>query len=469
MKKLALMITSALALSACIANDTDTNTVKNTVNATFNAPKNIIMVVSDGMGPAYTTAYRYYNDDPTTPAIEETIFDRILLGSASTYPAPISGVVTDSAAAATALATGVKSYNSAIGVDVDKQPVETVLEFAREQGKKTGIVVTSQINHATPASYLTHNESRHNYNAIADSYIDNGIKADVYFGGGWRYFIREDRNLVDEFKASNFQYINSYDQLATVNNASPVLGLFADKGLPWSLDDSNKQRLSLMTKTAIKQLENTQGYFLLVEASQVDWAGHSNDIAAAMTEMADLDATMQYLEQYTQQNPDTLVILTADHSTGGLTIGAHGVYAWHPEVIRTMTQSPSTIAHTLANNDITQKLASDLLNFTVTESEVQQLQESKYHAIEALAAFNKNKPAKKEDTKKSKKPDVQRSLYVSLKALIDQRTNTGWTSSGHTAVDVPVHAIGSNKELFIGNIDNTDIAKKIFTLLGKKQ
>ena len=193
------------------------------------------MVIGDGMGPAYTSAYRYFSDDPNTKEVEETVFDRHLKGSSSTYPAAISGVVTDSAASPTALGTGVKSYNGAIGVDVNKKAVQTVLEWAKLQGKKTGVVVTSQINHATPASYLTHNESRKNYNAIADSYIDDGIKADIYLGGGSQYFIRDDRNLVEEFKQAGFHYLDSYQGLTNLPKAKPVLGLFADVGLPWAL------------------------------------------------------------------------------------------------------------------------------------------------------------------------------------------------------------------------------------------
>lgn len=138
-------------------------------------PHNIIMVVADGMGPAYTTAYRYLKDDKNTPEVENTIFDKYYIGSSSTYPAAVSGYVTDSAASATALATGIKSYNGAIAVDVNKKPVETVLERAKKYGMKTGAVVTSQVNHATPASYIAHNESRQNYDEIADSYVDELI------------------------------------------------------------------------------------------------------------------------------------------------------------------------------------------------------------------------------------------------------------------------------------------------------
>jgi alkaline phosphatase len=466
MKKRLSAVGIVLALSACQIVEHASEIVISNVNAVqkINSPKNIIMVIADGMGPAYTTSYRYFNDDPLTEHIEETVFDRLLVGSASTYPASVSGVVTDSAAGATALATGFKTYNGAIALDVNKNSVETVLEFAKKQGKKTGVVVTSQINHATPASYLVHNESRDNYNAIADSYIDNGIKADVYLGGGWKYFLRDDRNLIDEFKASGFQYIDNYNSLNTLKAKTPVIGLFADKGLPSALDDANRHRLSTMTKTAIKQLENNKGYFLLVEASQIDWAGHSNDIASAMAEMSDLAKAMEYLENYVKQNPDTLVVLTADHSTGGLSVGANGKYEWHPEVLRTMKSSPVTIAQILSEKKITQKLLMDLLNFDVTKKEVINIQTAKDMAIEKISTYDRLDKVIKS---KSKKPSMSKIIANSIKKVIDVRTNTGWTSDGHTAIDVPVHTLGKSSGMFKGKMDNTDIAKKIFLLLGK--
>ncbi len=468
MKKLLSTVFISFALGACTTSgNTDSALMSSDTSAKLNnKPKNIIMVVADGMGPAYTTAYRYFNDNPETLLIEETVFDRHLVGMASTYPAKVSGYVTDSAAAATALATGVKSYNGAIGVDVNKKPVESVLEWAKKQGKKTGVVVTSQINHATPAAYLTHNESRRNYNAIADSYIDNNIKADLYLGGGWQYFIREDRNLVIEFKSAGFHYLDNFQNLQQLPVNKPVLGLFSGVGLPWALDDANKFRLSTMTKAATKQLENAQGYFLLIEASQVDWAGHANDIAAAMAEMTDLAKTMQYLEQYVIDNPDTLVVLTADHSTGGFAIAAGGKYEWNPEVLRTMRRSPQDIANKLLTTDISVPTLSKLLNFAVSEDEVNIIKDAKVQGAKLALAFQKLDNKAQQEYKI--KPSVKNSLYVAIKTLIDRRTNSGWTTGGHTAVDVPVFAIGSNKQMFHGKIDNTDIAKKIFILLDKK-
>lgn len=428
-------------------------------------PKNIIMIIGDGMGPAYTSAYRYFHDDPNTYAVENTVFDRHLVGLSSTYPAPISGYITDSAAGATALSSGTRTYNGAIGVDTNKEPVETLLEWAKRQGKKTGIVVTSQINHATPASFLTHNESRKNYNSIADSYIDNGIKVDLILGGGWQYFIRDDRNLVNEFKQAGFHYIDNYNGLASLPKNTAVLGLFAYEGLPWALDDSNKYRLSTMTKAATTQLENDQGYFMLIEASQIDWAGHANDIAAAMAEMDDLAKTLEYLESYVEKHPNTLVMLTADHSTGGFSIAVDGKYQWLPEILRTMTASPFAIAKDLSTNKITKNRARSLLNFNVTEQEITALTTSKAATQQALNEYFTltNIQQKKQD-----KPNVEEMLYQQIKKIIDQRTTTGWTTGAHTGVDVPVISFGHQSNLFKGHQTNTDIAKKIFALMGKK-
>jgi alkaline phosphatase len=480
MKKLLSAAFVSLALSACTTTEqsNDISSDNSIASSSLSSPKNIIMIVGDGMGPAYTTAYRYFNDDPATAGIEQSIFDKHYVGSSSTYPAKVSGYITDSAAAATALATGVKTYNDAISVDTNKKPLLTVLEWAKQQGKKTGVVVTSQINHATPASYLSHNENRNNYNAIADSYIDNGIKADVYFGGGWKYFIREDRHLVNEFKAAGFQYIDDYKQLSTLELNKPALGLFGDSGLPWALDDKEKHRLSLMTKAATKQLNNANGYFMLIEASQIDWAGHGRDIGAAMAEMDDLAKTIAFLERYVAKNPDTLVVLTADHSTGGLSIGRktaksnkdiHSKYLWQPEILRTLPFSPQAFAKTFADNELSLQQVNETLNFEISSEEMDLLISSKQEGIKIMDAYQQLSEAQRQD---KWAPRVEGPILITLKKMIDIKTNTGWGSishSGtHTAVDVPVYAFGKGSEQFKGQIDNTDIAKKIFTLLGKK-
>ncbi len=440
LNSIALLLTSALATQSCLANSHSSGKAGHEIDK----PKNIIMVVADGMGPAYTTAYRNFVDDPTTDSVEPVVFDDILVGGASTYPAKVSGYVTDSAAAATALATGVKSYNGAIGVDVDKKHLPTVLHQAKKQGMKTGIAVTSQINHATPASYIVANESRRNYDQLADSYFDERINntfiTDVMLGGGTEHFVREDRNIQREFEDNGYFVANTYQELASAPAGTPLLGLFAPIGLPPALDDSNPQRLAFLTEQAIRHLENPNGFFLLVEASQVDWAGHANDIASAMAEMHDLAKAMEYLKQYVETHPDTLVVLTADHSTGGLTVGANDLYAWKPEFIANMQASVPTVAKQLGKHKSPLAFIEAQFGFTLSEEDKK--------ALEQVIQVT----------------DVE-SLEAQLKTFIDAKTNTGWTTGGHTGVDVEVFAFGPGHEKFMGQIDNTDIAKTIFKLL----
>ena len=413
----------------------------------LNSPKNIIMVVGDGMGPSFTTAYRMFADDPNTAEVEQTVFDRLLVGMASTHPDSDTGYITDSAAGATALSTGVKTYNGAIGVDANKQPVQTVLELAKIQGRKTGIAVTSQINHATPASFGAHNESRQNYDQIADSYFDTKINGqfvfDVMLGGGWKYFIRDDRNLVEQFKAAGYQYVDDITQLDSVRAGTPLLGLFADSGMPWALDSANNMRLPALTKAAIRQLENDQGYFLLIEASQVDWAGHGNDIGSSMAEMHDLAVALEWLEQYLIKTPDTLLVVTADHSTGGLSIGANGNYSWSPKWLKNLKASPVEIATQLITAEDRGALATDLLGFELTTEEISSL-----NVIES---------------------DEPRPFHNAISKILDNRSNTGWTTTGHTGVDVPIFAKGVGSERFRGHMDNTRIAQTMFELLRNKK
>lgn len=430
-------------------------------------PKNIIMVVADGMGPAYPTAYRYFADNPTTPLVEMTIFDQIYVGSSGTYPASekeqANLFVTDSAASATSLATGVKTYNGAIGIDLDKKPHISVLEWAKSQGKKTGIAVTSQIVHATPASYIAKNESRRNYNAIADDYFDtkiNGsLKVDVMFGGGTDYFIREDRDLSKEFQSVGYQYIDNFSQMSSLKPNVPVLGLFAPVSLPPQLDSEQSNHLQLMTEVAIKQLENQQGYFLLVEASQIDWGGHGNDIAYSMSEMKALAGTMQYLKQYVDKNPDTLVVLTADHNTGGFSIGANGNYKWQPTFLENIKASSTVIATKLVLQEVKPNELTELLGFDLTESEINHFSTLK---LETQHAALEQKLSIEQAGR-----DLGERYYKHINKIIDNRTDTGWTSSGHTGVDVPVYAFGQGYEYFMGYQDNIDIADKLFTLMGK--
>lgn len=401
-------------------------------------PKNLVIMIGDGMGPAYTSAFRYYKDNPDTQEVEQTVFDRLLVGTSSTYPARVSGYVTDSAASATALATGVKSYNGAISVDINKQPIPTIMEKAKSLGLSTGVAVTSQINHATPAAFLSHNESRRNYEALALSYLDTD--ADVMLGGGKKYF---SDSLIEKFEAKGYQYLADFNQLESVNQGK-VIGLFADVQLPWAIDDPSSHKLSKMTTKALELLsQNERGFVLLVEGSLIDWAGHSNDIATAMGEMEEFANAIEVVEQYIRQNNDTLMVVTADHNTGGLSIGANGEYKWDTNVLRGISASPGRIAtDALADGDWLARMTLSL-GFEPTATESTRLTQARMQGKTVLTS--------------------------AIKSLIDERSNTGWTTGGHTGVDVQVFAAGPAASLFAGFQDNTDIATKLISLLPKSK
>lgn len=183
--------------------------------------RNVIVMIGDGMGTPYIRAYRSMKnngDTPNNPKLTE--FDRNLTGMMMTHPDDPDYNITDSAAAGTALATGVKTYNNAIGVDKNGKKVKSVLEEAKQQGKSTGLVATSEINHATPAAYGAHNESRKNMDQIANSYMDDKIKGklkiDVLLGGGKSYFNRKDRNLTKEFKQAGYSYVTTKQALKKI-------------------------------------------------------------------------------------------------------------------------------------------------------------------------------------------------------------------------------------------------------------
>jgi len=253
-------------------------------------PTNIIYLIGDGMGVAYTSAYRYYHDDPNTPNIDRTVFDDMLVGMSSSYPHDEHFNVTDSAAAATALASGVKTFNGAIGMDAQREPVYSLLDVAKRKHYLTGIAVTSHVVHATPAAFVAHVGSRASYNSIADQYLDLRIdgkpKLDILFGAGKEYFIRKDRNLIAEFKKLGYSYEDTWDDLNTIKKY-PAIGLFEATEMPSALDGKEPLRLAKMTEKALSLLEK-KPFFLMLEASQIDWCGHVNDIACAMAEMHDM-------------------------------------------------------------------------------------------------------------------------------------------------------------------------------------
>jgi alkaline phosphatase len=416
--------------------------------------KNIIFLIGDGMGVSYTSAYRYLKDDPTTQFVEKTAFDEYLVGQQMTYPEDPEENITDSAASATSMASGIKTYNNSVNIDNDGgTEVKTVLEAAKEQGKATGIVSTSEVTHATPASYGAHDPSRNNQNEIADDYFDEMIhdehKIDVILGGGIAFFEREDRNLAQEFQDAGYSYVKTAEELRKDHNEK-VLGLFAPVGMDKELDRPDEQpSLAEMTKEAIERLNQIEeGFFLMVEGSQIDWAGHDNDIVGTMSEMASFEEAFKVAIDFAKEDGHTLVVATADHSTGGFSLAQGSNYIWDPAPIKAANATPDWMAAQLVDEGkpIEEVLTIQNVGFELTDEEIQSVKEALHSGDE----------------------DLRTIVDDAIEKIYDTRSNTGWTTGGHTGEDVNVYAFGPSSEKFAGHLDNTDQAKIIFELIGAK-
>jgi alkaline phosphatase len=407
--------------------------------------RNIIFMIGDGMGVSFTSGYRYMKDNPATLELESTEFGPYLVGQQTTYPNDPRFNVTDSAASATAMATGVKTYNGAIGISNNHTKLKSVLEAAKENGKGTGLVATAQITHGTPAAFGAHVVERKSMSAIADEYFDGLVngrhKIDVILGGGSEWFIRKDRNLVEEFVKDGYSYVTNVNELNN-DKSGQVLGLFAKRGLPKMIDRSNNiPSLADMTTSAIERLNRNQnGFFLMVEGSQIDWAAHDNDIVGVMSEMEDFEIAFKVAIAFAKKDGHTLVIATADHSTGGFTIGAQGQYNWFGSVIKTVKVTPNYMASEIVNGAGVKETLTKYIKLPLTTNEIRYVER---------AATTQN----------------TKNIDNAIEEIINTRSYTGWTTSGHTGEDVNVYAYGPGSERLKGQIDNTDHAKVIFEIL----
>ena len=274
-------------------------------------PKSIIFIIADGTGIGQYTL-SYYANGPFAPARFEHV------GLVSTHPndgqcSSSCRRVTDSAASGTALSAGLKTYNGAIGVDRDTIAVKTMLEFAEESGMATGLVATSTITHATPASFAAHVDYRKKESEIAIQYAQQEI--DVILGGGRKYW---PDNLIAEYEKRGAQFINNID--SNLDENKRILGLFSENAMP-TVYEGRSPTTTEMAKLAISRLEkNQEGFFVMIEESQIDWGGHSNSAEYIQGEMASLNDLVNYCLDYQETHPDVLVVLTADHECGGVAV-----------------------------------------------------------------------------------------------------------------------------------------------------
>ena len=273
--------------------------------------KNIILLIGDGMGAAQIYAGLTSNKGKLN--IERCTHVGFHKNQSS------DNYVTDSGAGATAFAIGYKTYNSAIGVDADKQSHPTILEIAEKNGLATGLVASCAITHATPASFIAHQPSRTMEEEIATDFLNTDI--DVFIGGGKKFFTerKDGKNLISDLQERNYQIAYTQEDLQKISSGK-LAAFLADEQLP-KISEGRGNQLLVSTLTSLKILaQNKKGFFMMVEGSQIDWGGHANDLNYVVDEMIDFDTVIGAAIDFASSDGNTLVVVTADHETGGLAL-----------------------------------------------------------------------------------------------------------------------------------------------------
>lgn len=274
--------------------------------------KNIILMIGDGMGENIIKAAEIVKGDKL---IMSGLPNQTHVTTYSQSVTSGEAEFTDSAAAATALSTGVKTYNQCIGVDKDGNSLETICEFAQKYDMKTGLVDRHYVCHATPAGMAAHNSNRGNYVQILRDMAKTGVN--VMFGGGEQYYkdSNKTKNYINE---KGYKFIDTEEQLLALDGSDDkVLGMFAYENMK---NAYREPTLTTMTSKALDLLDNDKGFFLMVEGSNIDVCESEQDMKGTIEQMMALDHTVDYVLNWAQQHPGTLVLVTADHETGGVQI-----------------------------------------------------------------------------------------------------------------------------------------------------
>lgn len=278
-------------------------------------PVNVILLVGDGMGLSQVSY-------ALLMANERMAFERFkTLGLSKTSSG--SHKITDSAAGATAFSCGTKTYNGAIGVDMNKLPMTTILEMAEAKGFATGLVATCAITHATPAAFISHQPSRDMYEEIAADFLKTDI--DLFIGGGYNNFAKrkDSVDLTAQLVKKDYKVIRSEEELYMYTGTQKLAALIAPMHMP-KMQEGRGNYLANATQLAINKLaSNKGGFFLMVEGSQIDWGGHNNDAEYIRQETMDFDKAIAKALDFAMKDGNTLVIVTADHETGGFALSGN--------------------------------------------------------------------------------------------------------------------------------------------------
>lgn len=390
--------------------------------------------------------------------------------------------ITESAAAGTALATGHKTNNDILGMDPTKTiKFKTMAEMAKEKGMKVGIVSTVSIDHATPGAFYAHEPTRKNYYEIALAMADSGFE---YFAGGGLLAPtgpkKDKPDALDIAKQKGYKVVNTQEAIRKLSkNDGKVIAISPDlqdeQSMEYDIDRQDHLSLADFTRKGIEVLDNPNGFFMMVEGGKIDWSCHANDAASTVRDVMALDAAIAEAMKFYAKHPDeTLIVVTGDHETGGMTIGFAGTeYQTFFSKINKQTMSyiefdkkiksyRETVKPSEASLDDWLPILADqfgLTEFTAYE---------KQRLSDALSASMI-------EPKKRSKNEQSYLLYgsyepfsVTVTHILNQKAGIGWTTYAHTGVAVPVAAQGVGGELFQGYYDNTDVAKKIMSVMGVK-
>lgn len=435
--------------------------------------KYVFFFIGDGMGVNQVNATEMYLADKEEGRIgtRQLLFGSFpAAGIATSFSA--SNSITDSAAGGTALATGSKTYNGAIGVDIDKQALQSVAYRAQASGKRVGIATSVSVDHATPAAFYAHQPKRGNYYEIACELPQSGF--DFFAGAGFlkpstTADKREATPVYELIEQGGYTIARGLDEYEEKSDNADKLVLIQEKGqaadcLPYALDrKENDLTLKQITESAIDFLmkDNKAGFFLMVEGGKIDWACHSNDPATAFTEIIDLDQAIGVAYEFYKKHPkETLIVVSADHETGGLGLGT-GTYTLNLKALANQRQSLDALSRMITDLrrqdtswEQVKALLADKMGFWTELPLTWEQEKALRDAYES--SFVKHKVKFKETLYSKTEP-----LAVAANEVMSEIAHLGWTSGSHTAEYVPVYAVGAGAELFMGKMDNTEIPKRI--------
>ncbi|KAL8922672.1 MAG: hypothetical protein Q9208_004985 [Pyrenodesmia sp. 3 TL-2023] len=453
--------------------------------------RNLIFMVSDGMGPTSLSLTRSFRQTETGLPIDDVlVLDEHLIGSSRTRST--SSLVTDSAAGATAFSCGQKSYNGAISILPNHDPCGTVLEAAKRAGYMTGLVVTTRITDATPACFAAHVNHRDEEDRIAEQEVGEhplGRVLDLMLGGGRCHFLpnttdgscrKDDRDIVDLAKKNGFSYVSDrkgFDGLNFGSNVKlPLLGLFASTDIPYEVDRRNMNdiypSLDEMARTALVALQSAtedsdKGFFLMIEGSRIDHAGHGNDPVAQVHEVLAYDtAFASVLDFLDQDDVEGVLVGTSDHETGGLATArqlhdTYPEYHWFPAVLANATRSAENLAYQLRDHiagEHISPLDTGIKTPPRSSSSSSSDLESYIRTHLLSHGLGIHDPSAPELTRLlHTATDPWPASYI-LADMISRRAQVGWTTHGHSAVDVNVYASSpAQARPLRGNNENTDV------------